>query len=173
MDKTMFQTAYANYFHCTKMAKTQLTVITSGFKPLTRIIFTARATKWIKSLAKVAGFKPLTRIIFTALVALALSFGPCQNCFKPLTRIIFTALPHRRYRGRRINLRVSNRLRELFSLHANYQAEQIRQSEKGFKPLTRIIFTARANLGAQQFCEKAFQTAYANYFHCTKDQWSW
>ena len=215
--KNAFQTAYANYFHCTSFGcaprKSQWRVSNrlrelfslhtaadllrkAGpyicFKPLTRIIFTARVMTWTGGSSWVHGFKPLTRIIFTAQA----------RCWMPMVVPMLV---------------VSNRLRELFSLHpgnnpatvsaqtqlfqtayANYfhctgsmrsakaippprfkpltriifTARGQRKTKKSrwtsrFKPLTRIIFTALGVSGNYWRTDDWFQTAYANYFHCT------
>ena len=60
-------------------------------------------------------FKPLTRIIFTAHGDNGADDHP-DGSFKPLTRIIFTA-PYYLLLYNRSWMKVSNRLRELFSLH--------------------------------------------------------
>ena len=85
--------------------------------------------------------------------------------FKPLTRIIFTA--HRLgVLQRNCCHKVSNRLRELFSLHPVFTILSL-SNTVGFKPLTRIIFTAPCCGAKPHTYIHEFQTAYANYFHCT------
>ena len=137
-----FQTAYANYFHCTSIVLTGTEGRKKSFKPLTRIIFTAHQLALRRPVVNENSFKPLTRIIFTARDASG--YRPdASTSFKPLTRIIFTA--------------------QLVVVCPKRGGET-----RSFKPLTRIIFTAH---GSQQqggdAVLRAFQTAYANYFHCT------
>ena len=116
-ENTLFQTAYANYFHCTIVIGNTVFACTARFKPLTRIIFTALMDlAWLKLIKSIC-FKPLTRIIFTALVFFLFVSLLGLTRFKPLTRIIFTA---------QLFLEIADR--------DNYR--------KRFKPLTRIIFTA-------------------------------
>ena len=135
-----FQTAYANYFHCTRKSSYIVITLTQSFKPLTRIIFTARAS-CSELYQGFPGVSNRLRELFSLHQIVVLRSKTGRPCFKPLTRIIFTA---RRYplRCQRPSSSVSNRLRELFSLHQSCSASKV---------------TAHSE----------FQTAYANYFHCT------